>query len=69
MSEILGFPEVWIDWIPSSSEEVLNAVQQDSHIIDGEELHIQAQRPKGLQGLQTAEEGKDFGDSYYPPIT
>ncbi|XP_014927079.2 SRA stem-loop-interacting RNA-binding protein, mitochondrial isoform X2 [Acinonyx jubatus] len=48
-------------WIQFSSEEELqNALQQENHIIDGVKLHIQAQRPKILQGDQTSDEEKDF---------
>nr|KAF6502719.1 SRA stem-loop interacting RNA binding protein [Molossus molossus] len=48
----------WIQF--SSSEELQNALQQDSHVIDGVKLHVQAQRPKMLQGDQTSDEEKDF---------
>ncbi|XP_007939519.1 SRA stem-loop-interacting RNA-binding protein, mitochondrial [Orycteropus afer afer] len=48
-------------WIVFSSEEALqNALQQENHIIDGVKLHVQAQRPKGLQVDQTSDEEKDF---------
>ncbi|XP_005860216.1 PREDICTED: SRA stem-loop-interacting RNA-binding protein, mitochondrial [Myotis brandtii] len=48
-------------WIHFSSEEELqNALQHDSHVIDGVKLHVQAQRPKVLQGDQTSDEEKDF---------
>ncbi|XP_002719669.1 SRA stem-loop-interacting RNA-binding protein, mitochondrial [Oryctolagus cuniculus] len=48
-------------WIQFSSEEELqNALQQENHIIDGVKLHVQAQRPKVLQGDQTSDEEKDF---------
>ncbi|XP_036099110.1 SRA stem-loop-interacting RNA-binding protein, mitochondrial-like [Molossus molossus] len=48
----------WIQF--SFSEELQNALQQDSHVIDGVKLHVQAQRPKMLQGDQTSDEEKDF---------
>nr|XP_012417430.1 PREDICTED: SRA stem-loop-interacting RNA-binding protein, mitochondrial [Odobenus rosmarus divergens] len=48
-------------WIQFSSEEELqNALQQENHILDGVKLHVQAQRPKVLQGDQTSDEEKDF---------
>ncbi|XP_004681717.1 PREDICTED: SRA stem-loop-interacting RNA-binding protein, mitochondrial [Condylura cristata] len=48
-------------WIQFSSEEELhNALQQENHVIDGVKLHVQAQRPKVLQGDQTSDEEKDF---------
>lgn len=48
-------------WIHFSSEEELqNALQHDSHVIDGVKLQVQAQRPKVLQGDQTSDEEKDF---------
>ncbi|KAF6132997.1 SRA stem-loop interacting RNA binding protein [Phyllostomus discolor] len=44
-------------WIQFSSEEELqNALQQDSHVVDGVKLHVHAQRPKVLQGDQTSDE-------------
>ncbi|KAM5337604.1 SRA stem-loop-interacting RNA-binding protein, mitochondrial [Glossophaga mutica] len=44
-------------WIHFSSEEELqNALQQDSHVVDGVKLHVQVQRPKVLQGDQTSDE-------------
>ncbi|XP_057587519.1 SRA stem-loop-interacting RNA-binding protein, mitochondrial [Hippopotamus amphibius kiboko] len=48
-------------WIQFSSEEELhNVLQQENHVIDGVKLHVQAQRPKTLQGDQTSDEEKDF---------
>ncbi|XP_072695617.1 SRA stem-loop-interacting RNA-binding protein, mitochondrial [Canis lupus baileyi] len=48
-------------WVHFSSEEDLqNALQQEKHIIDGVKLHIQARRPKVLQGGQTSDEEKDI---------
>ncbi|CAD7671978.1 unnamed protein product [Nyctereutes procyonoides] len=48
-------------WVHFSSEEYLqDALQQEKHIIDGVKLHIQAGRPKVLQGGQTSDEEKDF---------
>ncbi|XP_010333625.1 SRA stem-loop-interacting RNA-binding protein, mitochondrial [Saimiri boliviensis] len=45
-------------WVQFSSEEELqNALQQESHIIDGVKLQVQAQRPKILQ---IPDEEKDF---------
>ncbi|KAB0402400.1 hypothetical protein E2I00_000848 [Balaenoptera physalus] len=44
-------------WIQFSSEEELhNALQQENHVIDGVKLHVQAQKPKALQGDQTSDE-------------
>ncbi|XP_036286137.1 SRA stem-loop-interacting RNA-binding protein, mitochondrial [Pipistrellus kuhlii] len=44
-------------WIYFSSEEELQtALQNDSHVIDGVKLHVQAQRPKVLQDLTSDEE-------------
>ncbi|XP_008588484.1 PREDICTED: SRA stem-loop-interacting RNA-binding protein, mitochondrial isoform X2 [Galeopterus variegatus] len=48
-------------WIHFSSEEELqNVLQQESHIIDGVKLHVQAQKPKVLPGDQTSDEERDF---------
>uniref|UniRef100_G1Q8W6 SRA stem-loop-interacting RNA-binding protein, mitochondrial n=1 Tax=Myotis lucifugus TaxID=59463 RepID=G1Q8W6_MYOLU len=47
-------------WIHFSSEELQNALQHASHVIDGVKLHVQAQRPKVLQGDQISDEEKDF---------
>ncbi|KAB1278361.1 SRA stem-loop-interacting RNA-binding protein; mitochondrial [Camelus dromedarius] len=41
-------------------EELRNALQQENHVIDGVKLHVQAQKPKALQGDQTSDEEKDF---------
>ncbi|XP_045868268.1 SRA stem-loop-interacting RNA-binding protein, mitochondrial-like [Meles meles] len=49
-----------MNWIQFSSEELKDALQQEYHIIDGVKLHVQAQRPKVLQGDQTSDEEKDF---------
>ncbi|XP_051004974.1 SRA stem-loop-interacting RNA-binding protein, mitochondrial [Acomys russatus] len=50
-----------IGWVQfSSQEELQNALQQESHIIDGVKIYVQAQKPKGLQGAQTSDEEKDF---------
>ncbi|XP_006206178.1 SRA stem-loop-interacting RNA-binding protein, mitochondrial [Vicugna pacos] len=48
----------WVHF--SSSEELQNALQQENHVIDGVKLHVQAQKPKALQGDQTSDEEKDF---------
>lgn len=47
-------------WIHFSSEELHNALQHGSHVIDGVKLHVQAQRPKVLQGDQTLMKRKIF---------
>ncbi|XP_057593766.1 SRA stem-loop-interacting RNA-binding protein, mitochondrial-like [Hippopotamus amphibius kiboko] len=47
-------------WIQFSSEELHNALQQENHVIGGVKLHVQAQKPKTLQGYQTSDEEKDF---------
>ncbi|XP_037688114.1 SRA stem-loop-interacting RNA-binding protein, mitochondrial [Choloepus didactylus] len=48
-------------WIVFSSEEQLqNALQQENHIVDGVKLHVQAHRPKLLQGDQTSDEENNF---------
>lgn len=44
-----------MDWTQFSSE-LKNALQQENCIIDGAKLHIQAQRPKVLQGDQISDE-------------
>ncbi|XP_055275573.1 SRA stem-loop-interacting RNA-binding protein, mitochondrial-like [Moschus berezovskii] len=44
----------------SSEEELHNTLPQENHVTDGVELHVQAQKPKDLQGDQTSDEEKDF---------
>lgn len=50
-----------MDWIQFSLEEELhNTLLQENHVTDGVKLHVQAQKPKDLQGDQTSGEEKDF---------
>uniref|UniRef100_A0AC11BAL8 Uncharacterized protein n=1 Tax=Ovis aries TaxID=9940 RepID=A0AC11BAL8_SHEEP len=50
-----------MDWIQFSLEEELhNTLLQENHVTDGVKLHVQAQKPKDLQGDQTSDEEKDF---------
>ncbi|EDL81655.1 rCG20695, isoform CRA_c [Rattus norvegicus] len=48
----------WVQF--SSQEELQNALQEEHHIIDGVEIHVQPQKPKVLHGAQTSDEEKDF---------
>ena len=50
-----------MDWIQFSSEEELhNILLQENHAADEVKLHVQAQKPKYLQGDQASDENKDF---------
>ena len=54
-----------MDWIQFSSEEELhNILLQENHATDEVKLHVQAQKPKYLQGDQASDENKDFWDHH-----
>lgn len=54
-----------MSWVQFSSKEELQIVlQQENHINDRAKIHVQAQKPKGVQGARTSDAEKDFCADY-----